>query len=184
MPQTIAVQRGTATVNTDGGAKVTLFTQSSGIATRVIVGGITGNFPLNNSSTRYMVFINVNGSGNYIPVIVRQHGNSSARYITTFPNSESAIGTSLAGKISDATGQSAGASIGSSINNGWGNSMGSGVVGQAFQQGIAFNQMALNISPGNFWIANGDSLALSAFVDGGDGYATTINYHFITVTES
>jgi hypothetical protein len=184
MAQTIAVQRGTATVNTDGGAKVTLFTQSSGTATRVIVGGMTGNFPLNNSSTRYMVFINVNGSGNYIPVIVRAHGNSSIKYITTFPNSESAIGPSLSGKISDGTGQSAGVSIGSTLNNGWGNSMGVSTSGQVFQQGLTFNQMALNISPGNFWMANGDSLVLSAYQDAGDGYTTSINYHFITVTES
>lgn len=184
MATTIAVQRGTTTVNTDGGAKVTLFTQSSGIATKVIVGGMTANFPVNNSSARYMVFINVNGSGNYIPVIVRQHGNSNTRYITTFPNSESAIGTSLSGKIPDGTSQSTGVSIGSTLNNGWSNTMASNGTGQVFQQGLTFNQMALNISPGQFWMANGDSLVLSAFIDGGDGYTTSINYHFITVTES
>jgi len=40
MPQTIALQRGTTTVTTDGSTQATLFTQSGGIATRVIPNAI------------------------------------------------------------------------------------------------------------------------------------------------
>ena len=184
MAQTIAVQRGTTTTPTDGSTKTTLFTQSSGVATRVIVGGITASYPTNDTDTKYVVFINVNGSGNYIPVILRANGNSSTRYITTFPNSDSAIGASLSGKIPDGTGQSGGASIGSSNSGGWATSIASGMTGQIFQQGAAFNQMPLNISPGNFWIANGDSLVIVANNSTNSASVTQINYHFVTVTET
>jgi hypothetical protein len=40
MPQTIALQRGTTTVTTNGETQATLFTQSGGIATRVIPNAI------------------------------------------------------------------------------------------------------------------------------------------------
>jgi hypothetical protein len=183
MAQTIAVQRGSTTVSGAGASKTTLFTLSSGTATRVIVGGVSAEFPGNNGYARMLLSINVNGSGSYLPVLFRQHNQYSNRYLNSWPNSDSSIGVSLSGRFNDTISQSFGVSIGSSAVGGFPGSIAGSLTGAVYQSSISGDYVPLNITPGQFWMANGDSLVVQAYNELTPA-SVTIIYHFVTVTES
>ena len=183
MAQTVAIQRGSGTVTIDGSSKLTLFTQSSGTATRVIVGGIFVSFPNTYSGTVYAVSINVNGSGNYIPVILRKHSDAgSCRTLNTFPNSESAIGTSFTGSPNVSGSSSWGLSYTCDNPSGFAGQVASAQAA-IYGANLYGPYIPLNISPGQFWMANGDSLVINAYNSYGAGSATVV-WHFVTITES
>lgn len=177
MAQTVAVQRGATTVSADGTSKVTLFTQSSGTATRVILNSLSVSFASSSSNAAAMLFINISGSGNYVPVAIRRHNEYATRYLAFMP-SDSAVGSSLS--ATQTTQLPQGVSLGSTGANGWPSSGVYDVVAAVY--GTARSSLPLNIVPANFWMANGDSLTMSTYLDA-TGTATIL-YHFVTVTES
>jgi hypothetical protein len=71
MAQTVAAQRGTTTVSGNGGTATTLFTQSTGTATRVILNSVVTKHSESNLD-RMALCINVNGTGNLALVAIKQ----------------------------------------------------------------------------------------------------------------
>ena len=183
MAQTIAVQRGTTSVTADGVSRVTLFTQSSGTATRVILVGLSMNMPSGTGIRIAMsLTVNVNGTGNYLPIaLISGNNGTSGRYLNMFPNAAS---NSSGSTFAPASAHSNSSTI-MSTNDG----------GNALTANVANTQIALpgnvtnngssdpiNYVPSQFWMANNDSVSLLCYAT--SGYSANIIYHFVTVTES
>lgn len=177
MAQTIAVQRGSSTVNGNGATQLTLFTQSSGTATRVILNSVSISFASNSSNAAAVIYVNINAGGNYVPVAIRRHNEYNTRYMVFMP-SDSASGSSLI--ATQTTQLPQGVSIGSSNAGGWPSNGIQDMVAAVY--GAPRSSLPLNLVPANFWMGSGDSLTLACYNDAG-GTATVL-YHFVTVTES
>jgi hypothetical protein len=186
MPQTIAVQRGTTTVAGDGTSRTTLFTLSSGIATRVLLVGIT--FGASTGTVRNfknVLSINLNGSGTYLPVIVGTANNNECRFMALFPNGANAQNGAQgawAGTVNGQVSLIPGGQLVSDGFSGYSTSVSDMKhhAGSDFQQSAGNN--AVQIAPAQFWMANGDSLTYQS--TNNNNYTGNIAYHFITVTES
>ena len=76
MAQTITLQRGTASMTFDGTTKYTLFTQSGGIATRVMIGGVGVKASTARAGTMMGIFVQQSGGG--FQTIALKIANSSA----------------------------------------------------------------------------------------------------------
>ncbi len=187
MAQTIAAQRGTTTNAGDGTTKTTLFTQSSGIATRVILNGVSAQSAGGTSATfRISLVINVNGSGSFIPVAIR--GNASAGRsvygISMMPDSKT-------GEAVQSLGGSAGAYqpsrwvpatvsqpvyFGTEIqNNRW------EWFGPVGSYSDALNN-SIDYVPSQFWMNSGDTLSIITFNT--NNRSADVVYSFTTITES
>ena len=186
MAQTIAVQRGTTTVASDGTSKVTLFTQSSGIATRVILVGVSANTSGGTGVNMALgLNINVNAGGNYLPVALMKGNNQSLRYLNMFPGASTTGNSSFFGGTAGTLEQimTSTATVGSTTDGGFGaNVAGNGQIHLSGNVVPTFNQTPINYVPAQFWMASGDALTASVFLT--SGYTATIIYHFVTITES
>ena len=186
MAQTVAVQRGTASLTGDGATRTTLFTLSSGTATRVIVGGIAIRGSTSSTRNLRAIFcIDVNGSGNYLPVMMGGTNFQTGRYFSLFPNGASAPMGNTPAYVGTTPGQiwgSQGYQFVGDSQNGYGSSANDIKIQMAADQQAAGSSTPMNIVPAQFWMANGDSLQVIYY--NYDGYAATIVYHFVTVTES
>ena len=183
MAQTIVAQRGTTTNIADGQTSTTLFTQSTGIATRVILNSVA----IKHSEaqlTSMALCINVNGTGNLALVAIKTVANMgrSSYSLVMLPNSSyqrlSTITTSPANYV-DSWAQfnsSANHYLGSRINSSrW---EFSGPNGSYVNQGST----ALDQVPSQFWMNNGDSLVILTF--NSNNNITDVLYSFTTITES
>jgi hypothetical protein len=85
MPQTIALQRGTTTLTGDGTTSVTLFTQSGGIATRVIVNQLSFFFSSAldaNADMRGIVYHQSSGGqGSVLGILKNTQGTTSLKAV-------------------------------------------------------------------------------------------------------
>lgn len=186
MAQTIAAQRGTTTNPSDGSTMTTLFTQSSGIATRVILNGVSWTTTSGGSTiNRMALLINVNGTGVYNLVAVKATSNAgrTAYGMNMMPDSRSSAPVTT-------TGSSAG-----QYPDRWvmystfaGNYLGTNLAGGRWEQsgpngGFAgMNDFAVDIVPSQFWMNSGDSLTLLTWNN--NGYTASVVYSFTTITES
>jgi hypothetical protein len=186
MAQTVAVIRGTTTVAGNGTTRTTLFTLSSGIATRVLVVGITfGTSTGAVRAWRNVLTINSNGSGTYLPVIVGTSNNNECRFMALFPNSANAQNGAQGQWAGTVNGQVSMIPGGSLVADGFSGYSTSAAdmkhhAGSDFQQSATNN--AVQIVPAQFWMANGDSLTYQCWNN--NEYTGNIAYQFITVTES
>jgi hypothetical protein len=183
MAQTIAAQRGTATVTSNGTTANTLFTQSTGTATRVILNSSAvkhGETQLD----RMSLCINVNGTGNYACVALKGVSNTgnSSYGINMMPSSSyTPLTTTMTGSSSyvDRWIQHAVNTnhyLGSTVaNDRW-----------SFAGPNGVSQTGGNVSvdyvPSQFWLNSGDSLVLFHFCSAG-GTSDCV-YSFTTITES
>jgi len=182
MAQTIAVQRGTTTVTGNGITKTTLFTQSGGIATRVILVGVSANIASGQNSHSLALFINVNGTGNLLPVAYVMTNYTNYNTVYMLPDK---AGSSPLTMQSGNTGFFAGtASFAGNANGGIVNGLTNAVVPIAGTTGYQnpYYNSPLSLVPSQFWMASGDSLVASSFNAGEQ--TPTIVYHFVTITES
>lgn len=186
MAQTIAVQRGTATVVGNGTSRTTLFTQSSGTATRVILAGCS--FGLSTGSSAYarmILTINMNGSGTYLPVAAIGGNSQSKRYHAMFPNGTQApLGNApiYTGTTPSTVYGSSGYSIAGGAYQGYAENADDYILLLAQDQTLSSNSTPISIVPSQFWMANGDSLTVQGY--NVNSYTLNVAYHFITVTES
>ncbi len=186
MAQTIAVQRGSTTVAGDGTTKTTLFTQSSGTATRVILVGASAN--TSGGTGINMAFglqINVNASGAYLPVALIKGNGQAIRYLNMFPAASTTGNSSFFGATAGTLEQimTSTPTIGSTTDGGFGaNVAGSGQIQLAANVVPTFSQTPINYVPAQFWMASGDVLVASVYIS--SGLTATIIYHFVTITES
>lgn len=183
MAQTIAAQRGVTTVNGNGTTATTLFTQSTGISTRVILNSVAIKHD-NGAMTRAALCINLNGTGNYACVALKSvsaSGNdtyglnmmpgSNVYPVQTSGNTGSPYPdrwTLFASNFN--------AYLGSTLVN---NRMAMNGPNGAFLGG---NSICVDFVPSQFWMNNGDSLVLLHFNT--NGYTADALYSFTTITES
>lgn len=184
MAQTIAVQRGTTTVTGNGTTKVTLFTQSSGTATRVILCGVSANTAAGTGINFSLgLHLNVSSGGNYLPIAIVKGIQSGARYTAMFPGGTSTSQGEMWGGATSGEGLIPGSSTYmSTTDGGLPADLNSGTMHLTGNVAYQYIYTALNYVPTQFWMANGDSLAVSHYNSSGN--TATIIYHFVTITES
>ena len=168
MAQTVAIQRGTAG-STSGNTAVTLFTQSSATATRVICNQLIFGY-LNASMSYPRAVLIHSSSGGYQTIIGFLYANNNVSWLQFAPNANSGSMNTNIGSVN----------------------------ASAFQDGVIFNSNSSaygaansvdlslgtpnnfnSFMPQNFWIGNGDSVLFKC--------SAAINYlgwNFTTVTES
>jgi hypothetical protein len=167
MAQTIAMQRGTGT--TSGSASATLFTQSGGLATRVIVNGIA--LKVASTGTQYWTSINLISSGGGSMLLATAAWYSAGNQFT--PLSTMA---NVAYSAGGATAPSALLNL--SYDN---NQVGNQYVGDT--QPNQIGRVNTGIGQGgaialNFWMGPGDSILMR------NTTTCTYAYSFTTITES
>lgn len=182
MPQVIAAQRGSTTVSTNGTSSVTLFTQSTGIATRVILNSVTFFTSVNSNLPRMSLCVNINGSGNNTCVAILGASDLSGTGLTMFPNCSPFPLTNITASPNTyidrwvPMSQSA-AGIGTDLTaNQWRFAGPNGSSNQSAQAVIEY-------VPSQFWMNGGDSLVFRCFQTGSPVTATVL-YSFTTITET
>lgn len=185
MPQTIALQRGTTTVTADSSSSVTLFTQSGGLATRVIVNQLCMSFDstVDDIQTTAAVYHESSGGQTSMIGLFRRVDATTMRALQ-FP-------------------------VGAFTNNNWegapfpSNSESSARLPIIFQGnaiGDMFNTSPNSIQvvysnpvnirfavlPSNFYIGPSDSIKMKirAFSTSTGATTATISYSFTTITET
>jgi hypothetical protein len=184
MPQIIALQRGTTTVTANGSSSATLFTQSGGLATRVIVNqlSLTYDFAADTGTVQVGVYHESFGGQTSLIGLFRRLDASSFRAVQ-FP-------------------------VGAFTNNNWGGTpLPTGadflatvpVLGHTQASGDMFSTSPSNINvgysttsntrfsvlPSNFYIGPSDSVKIKTNFSSSSGTATaTISYSFTTITET
>jgi hypothetical protein len=174
MPQTIAMQRGTVstnwTVNGTSASTTTLFTQSSGTATRVICNFLGLNTNYNGSGN--IIFYLANASGVSVPIGACRQGSSWFN-VAIIPSESRGVGvgsTYFQGATFFQQGNAAATSLGLSNPN---NTLG----------GSVSDPSHMVYFPKNIWMGNGDSITVRGFVHA-TATTTTVDYNFTTITES
>ena len=183
MAQTISVQRGSTTVLGNGTTRTTIFTLSSGTASRIILAGLSFSAGTENQNNcTGSLLININGSGSYLPVLYKSVGAGSYRYWAVFPDT-SASNNGGAKILNSAVSNFVGTTLASDTLNGYAvnifNAQNISSAGNVGGPGT----VPTNYVPSNFWMANGDSLVVMAYLSS-TAQTVTVLYHFIIVTES
>lgn len=183
MAQTIALQRGTTTVTGNGTTEVTLFTQSGGTATRVILnqlGASISEVPTN----AFMTLIHQVSGGHDFVLGILKFGSSGARSFQ-FPSGASPNQAFSGSSALTSTSASKLISIMPVINSdgtsGVANVSPSGVFVD-WATSAADTRMAILCS--NFYMGPSDSLRIRCRADGVSTTTATISYSFTTITES
>lgn len=185
MAQTVALQRGTTSVSANNTSSVTLFTQSGGTATRVILNSLNMTFSPNPNSGNVNVILIVTPSGGQSVVlgIIRSGSQNVAIQFTPAgsPNNQFLAVPIYAGNLytpmPNITGNSTsgvGASNASSVGTTWTNN----------STGLPINM----VSP-NFYIGPSDVVSMKAQATNVAGKSSStctmsISYSFTTITES
>jgi len=180
MAQTIALQRGTTTVTANGSSGATLFTQSGGTATRVIVNNLGFYFTTTPGQSDVYVVVYLTQSGGQQLVLGRLYNQSPYKAAQFAPG----ISTTNAFETNPAN-------INAARNFGF-TSSGTNGVASADAQSISINapsstsMMQLN---SNFYMGPGDSIAVKARGSSASGKSQVfqtlnISYSFTTITES
>ena len=175
MAQTILVQRGTTTATRDSTATaVTLFTQSGGLGTRVIINQLSWAGASGAANANTSVYLNVVSSGGYSnPVGYWYAGGNSVSQ-----------GCWSVGTSGDVWGLNAG-TANVFHPNGWGsndatNGAGMGSLNLNYPRfGVTYGN---SWGPTNFWIGPSDAVQIRVFAGG--SATCNIGYSFTTITES
>jgi len=196
MPQTVALQRGTVSVSADNTTQATLFTQSGGIATRVIINSLTVGFSPSLQSSRdlcIMVSLQQSGGHNSLLGYIFQtsYGNSNFQFAPGVNTVNSFYGTPSSGNAPTPSNKLL--SSQPVISGG-----GSGGIGNASAANVQFRYPSttgegvgnINTINSNFYMGPSDSIRMKiqGWYTSGKGahlYSTaTISYSFTTITES
>lgn len=185
MAQTIALQRGTATVTWDGSSTTTLFTQSGGTATRVIIGGISAFTASNPSALGMQLSVGLAGSTTNTVTIAYKASSNQQSYgaIDFIPGLMPTSGAKRPDTSDTITGSSV---LGYSTAGSFGsaqNTVNALLTGAS--SGCNFGQSTFNYEycPLQFWIGPSDIVRWRGYNNSG-GYTGTVAYSFITITES
>jgi hypothetical protein len=177
MPQTIAVQKGSATlsltVNGTGASTTTIFTQSSGTATRVITNSLQIYKDVGTNTLRGTFLLTNGTTGIASPIGYIATANNFFS-MAIFPSDRIAstpYGTGVAVfsgfYISQETNN---ANFGGSNPN--------------VTNSYVFSDQAYGVTfPKNFWMSSGDSLSFRGFANASIT-SSSLYYNFTTITES
>jgi hypothetical protein len=158
MAQTVAVQRGTTTASSQ--SRTTLFTQSGGISTRVILNQVAWYFSSGPGNNQQHQLLHVSSSGPVTLIGYYNSGQLGGISGQMMPNSDASLNAN-SGMLYGVGGTAnwPGSDF-VSVNSGYGQSY----------------------MPQNYWIGPGDSIAFLQYNN--SGYSATVGYHFTTITES
>jgi hypothetical protein len=174
MPQTVATVRGTTTANHNG--QTTLFTQSGGNSTRVILNQVTWYYNSQYSNINANL-LHISSSGPVTIIgffsITTGAGVSSGQLM---PNPNGTSPTQSTGVST--TNASANAIVAFSASGG-----GNTWLGSLNPSALVFGpNYGYSYMPQNHWIGPGDSIV---FVQSnGNSASSQVGYHFTTITES
>jgi len=181
MAQTIALQRGTTTCAS--GSSVTLFTQSGGTATRVILNQLVwySNGSGNNFSNENVILAHTS-SGGYTSMLgyLRFNAANAGNALQFYAGQQGDIGTQMAPQ-----GTAGSVPLNAIYFNNSGAS-GSGFAINPTGVGTQFPQTNGNTQiwcANNFWIGPSDTISFR-HTDASNGFTATIGYSFTTITES
>lgn len=185
MAQTIALQRGSTGVTWDGTTLTTLFTQSGGTATRVIVGGVSAHSSVSSPLSMGM-FVKQSGASVYTMVAFKSTSSGGTSFSLDF------FGGST---INNPFGQRAStANMTSSSSVIAGNASATYTALQNFNGillagGDAANYLGgtssnYDVCPQQFWIGSGDSVVMKFFNFNNTAATGNVGYSFTTITES
>lgn len=185
MAQTIVAQRGSTTVTTNGQTSVTLFTQSSGIATRVILNSVSWGAANGGMNPRMSLMININGTGNETCVAILGGTNASGgNGQTMFPNcspfpmnNTTAVANAYIDRWIVASLGGSSTMIGKNLTNGYWLFYGPNGSDQSSQFAN------IEFVPSQFWMNSGDSLVFRCYKSG-SAETANVYYSFTTITES
>lgn len=181
MPQTVAMQRG-AVSGTANGGWITIFTQSSGIAARVIPVNFEHWFSQSANSSNgsfQLAIVSSAGGGQIISGIGNTSGGQMQSVQITCSTNNAQDLLPLVGQAFQKQIAWKGGSTASPYN--------SGVTSLSVLYGASTSSTANAI--GQFFMGNGDSLRyrVQGFYNSGKGQlscTSNVNYSFVTVTES
>lgn len=194
MAQTVALQRGSTTVTADGSSTVTLFTQSGGTATRVIVNrlGVTFSASINTAQILSIVFyMTQTGSSTLMLGLIRRtsSGNRAFQFV---PGVNTANSFSNASSIYNAAQPTYYLPTNPVIHGSGTNGTASGDAStlQIEYCGTGANaQTLINVLNSNFYMGPSDLVGMKIYgvTTSGKSYVATtatISYSFTTITES
>jgi hypothetical protein len=184
MAQTIAAQRGTTTVTGNGSASATLFTQSTGTATRVILSSVSAKHDEVTADFLTMsLLINVNATGNLALVAQKQASSSTnGRYgMAMMPGSNLYPYTSITSSSPTYLDRWVQTQVGIKEYLGTTAYYRSNWYGPNGQSAQGYLTSWDNV-PSQFWINSGDSVIVKYW----NSSANTVDilYSFTTITES
>lgn len=183
MAQTIALQRGSATCSATGNSPATLFTQSGGTATRVIINGLSFKNSVTGSGGVAQLIVAQSGGTVWWPVAIKaisNAGNSSG--FDFYPGVSVTYGAQRASTAYTLTGAAVLAMTGSSFPADT-NVASYNIHSTDNAPSIIASSSNYEHCPQQFWIGPGDSVQFKTFAGGGSGTAT-IGFSFTTITES
>lgn len=179
MPQTIALQRGTTTVSAAGGnSSVTLFTQSGGTATRVILNQLGIFFSSNpTDNVRAAVFHNSNGGQSTLLGYLTDNGRRQSCQFTPAANDPFSgnVGQTSTNAFKQRPRLPV---IASSAATGIGSGGATSIQIEYYE--TTDSNFYYAIIPSNFYIGPGDSISMKIEA----GPTANISYSFTTITES
>jgi len=183
MAQTIAMQRGTTTITANGTGPTTLFTQSGGTATRVIINGISGYAAGTTNYWCMMLSITNSGTSVNLPVAFKSTGgNGGSTGGFFFLSGLGAASNGAAQKYNTASTGTSAAVLLSNANT-WPRSGDPMIV--AVDNALTCSGSASAVyeyCPQNFWIGPGDQVCFGIY----NGASSSVNvaWNFTTITES
>jgi len=184
MAQTIALQRGTTTVTSNGTSSATLFTQSGGTATRVILNqlGVYYSSEPNEGSAFVVVYHNISGGQSLMLGLMRDTDRRRSNQFVPGASSENPfLGSATQTGTTTAVALNRAPTIGSSGTTGVGSSNANAV---AIDYSSAATPRYASM-PSNFYMGPGDSLSLKTYaILDGNPVTANITYSFTTITES
>ena len=180
MAQTIAMQRG-STSATFNSTRYTLFTQSGGNATRVIINAVTvwsgGGF---GGWGNMMLQVLNSGTSVYLPIAIKMSGaaiNPSA--MTFIPET---VGISGGAQQASSTATLTSQTLWYPSGSDWPNTNGMSIQGASSNAAEGNGNSNFEFCPKNFWIGSGDSVILQ--VKGPSNPTGTMGWSFTTITET
>jgi len=183
MAQTIALQRGSTTVSSSGSSGVTLFTQSGGTATRVIINGLAFKNSVAGSGCVAQLYVAQSGGTVFWAVAIKATASSNgAGGFDFYPGVQNMSGAQRSSAQYTQTGA---VILGINTNNVFpadGNVAAYTLFSTDNPASIVSSMANLENCPSQFWIGSGDAVAMKVFNNGGG--TATIGYSFTTITES
>lgn len=193
MAQTVALQRGSTTLASDGTSTVTLFTQSGGTATRVIVNrlGVTFSNAVDTGQFCHIVFfMTQTGSSTLMLGLLRRQsgGNRSWQFLPGNSTNNAFTG----GSINSSTPVTNFLQTNPLINGSGTNGTASGAANTLtteYASTTSQGQTVTNILNSNFYMGPSDLVGMKIYAASTSGKSyinptATISYSFTTITES
>ena len=183
MAQTIALQRGVASITWDGTTQTTLFTQSGGTATRVVFNGCGAYNGSASAGMLMSIFVKLSGgTGSYCVASVWIGNSANNASIDFRPGNTNAVGGGTNGSAAINSGATVlafntASTYSMDVNMVYANLFGGMNASGGFGSGNIYE-----FCPAQFWIGPGDAIIFKCRA--ATSNSGQVAYSFTTITES